>query len=333
MNLSQGVPDDAQRWQCGREQVDTVYCCRCQEGSRRGARRVVQLQCGNAERRRGWWSCARWRKKAGECGPARGRYRSGERTSSRATWRRLARDPLAGGPGGDALARFFVPEAIKHRQGKTADQARALTTDAEATVLKMSDGGFRFFCNPQLASDVDSLVTVSFEVATIVRDQGQMVLMIEQVRWRNGLYPAVQRNASDLDSGASSWLSRIMRISASTFVLWRVRWAPHSLQVGEGQRLPKLGERANVGLLALETFPRGGLDLGLGRCSGRQPVFPSLDLRRQTTSSGTLLWSVASASLSISCTSNFHCASIISACSYKSALCRKLLAGRLLPSV
>ena len=89
----------------------------------------------------------------------------------------------------EALARLPELEAIKRRQGKAADQARASTTDAEATVMKMGDGGFRPAYNPQLASDVDSLVIVGVEVATIGSDQGQMVPMIEQVRERCGQTP------------------------------------------------------------------------------------------------------------------------------------------------
>lgn len=34
------------------------------------------------------------------------------------------------------------------RNGKSAGEARASMTDAEATVMKMGDGGFRPACNP-----------------------------------------------------------------------------------------------------------------------------------------------------------------------------------------
>lgn len=50
--------------------------------------------------------------------------------------------------------------------------------------MKMGDGGFRPAYNPQLASDVDSLVIVGVEVATAGNCQGQMVPMIKQVRER-----------------------------------------------------------------------------------------------------------------------------------------------------
>ena len=88
-----------------------------------------------------------------------------------------------------ALARLPEIEAIKLRQGKNPDQARASMTDAEATVMKMGDGGFRPAYNPQLASDADSLVIVGVEVTTVGSDQGQMVPMIEQVTARCGQLP------------------------------------------------------------------------------------------------------------------------------------------------
>lgn len=88
-----------------------------------------------------------------------------------------------------ALARLPEIEAIKQRQGKRADAARASMTDADATVMKMGDGGFRPAYNPQLASDAESLVIVGVEVATVGSDQGQMAPMLEQVSERCGSAP------------------------------------------------------------------------------------------------------------------------------------------------
>lgn len=85
-----------------------------------------------------------------------------------------------------ALARLPEIEAIKQRNGKSAEEARASTTDAEATVMKMGDGGFRPAYNAQLASDVDSLVIVGVAVATVGSDQGQLAPMLEQVTERCG---------------------------------------------------------------------------------------------------------------------------------------------------
>ena len=88
-----------------------------------------------------------------------------------------------------ALERLPEIEAIKKRQGKKPEEARASMTDAEATVMKMGDGGFRPAYNPQLASDADSLVIVGVDVATVGSDQGLMVPMVEQVMARCGQAP------------------------------------------------------------------------------------------------------------------------------------------------
>jgi hypothetical protein len=88
-----------------------------------------------------------------------------------------------------ALARLPEIEAIKQRQGKKPEQARASMTDAEATVMKMGDGGFRPAYNPQLASDADSLVIVGVDVVTVGSDQGQIMPMVEQVTERCGQAP------------------------------------------------------------------------------------------------------------------------------------------------
>lgn len=88
-----------------------------------------------------------------------------------------------------ALARLPELEAIKKRQGKKPEDARASMTDADATVMKMGDGGFRPAYNPQLASDADSLVIVGVDVVTAGSDQGQMTPMLEQVTERCGRAP------------------------------------------------------------------------------------------------------------------------------------------------
>lgn len=88
-----------------------------------------------------------------------------------------------------ALERLPELRAIKERQGKSAASARASSTDAEATVMKMGDGGFRPAYNAQFAADADSLAIVGVDVATVGSDQGQMVPMLEQVSARCGQAP------------------------------------------------------------------------------------------------------------------------------------------------
>jgi transposase len=85
----------------------------------------------------------------------------------------------------DALARLPELEAIKRRGGGKSE-ARASTTDAEASVMKMADGGFRPAYNTQFASDCDSLVIVGVEVSTSGSDMAQLAPMVEQVEQRLG---------------------------------------------------------------------------------------------------------------------------------------------------
>ena len=88
-----------------------------------------------------------------------------------------------------ALARLPELAKIKQRQGKQAEDARASSTDADATVMKMGDGGFRPAYNVQFATDGASQVIVGAEVVTTGSDQGQMTPMIDQVKERCGAHP------------------------------------------------------------------------------------------------------------------------------------------------
>lgn len=89
-----------------------------------------------------------------------------------------------------ALARLPELADIKAKQGKPREQARASTTDAEATVMKMGDGGFRPAYNGQYASDTASQVIVGVEAASVGSDMGQLAPMVEQVTQRCGQSPA-----------------------------------------------------------------------------------------------------------------------------------------------
>jgi transposase len=88
-----------------------------------------------------------------------------------------------------ALQRLPELEQLKQRQGKKAEEARASTTDAEATVMKMGDAGFRPAYNAQYATDTESQVIVGVGVVTVGSDMGQLVPMVEQVTERCGETP------------------------------------------------------------------------------------------------------------------------------------------------
>jgi transposase len=83
-----------------------------------------------------------------------------------------------------ALARLPELAEIKAKQGKPRAQARVSTTDAEATVMKMADGGFRPAYNAQFATDTASQVIVGVAAVTVGSDMAQLLPMIEQVEAR-----------------------------------------------------------------------------------------------------------------------------------------------------
>jgi transposase len=88
-----------------------------------------------------------------------------------------------------ALDRLPELEDIKRRNGGKSE-ARASTTDAEASVMKMADGGFRPAYNAQFASDCDAQVIVGVELSTSGSDMAQLAPMVEQVEQRVGQVPA-----------------------------------------------------------------------------------------------------------------------------------------------
>jgi transposase len=84
-----------------------------------------------------------------------------------------------------ALDRMPQLEAIKRRNGGKSE-ARASSTDAQASVMKMADGGFRPAYNTQFASDCDTQVIVGVEVSTSGSDMAQLAPMVEQLEQRLG---------------------------------------------------------------------------------------------------------------------------------------------------
>ena len=88
-----------------------------------------------------------------------------------------------------ALDRLPELEQIKRRNGGKAEDARASSTDADASVMKMADGGYRPAVNTQLASDCGSQVIVGVELSTAGSDMAQLAPMVDQVGQRCGVTP------------------------------------------------------------------------------------------------------------------------------------------------
>jgi transposase len=75
-------------------------------------------------------------------------------------------------------------------QYKKRSEPRASSTDSEARVMKMADGGYRPAYNVQFSTTTDSQVIVGVDVNNIGSDQGQLSPMLDQVEHRYEERPA-----------------------------------------------------------------------------------------------------------------------------------------------
>jgi len=160
----------------------------------------------------------------------------GERRRSQAARQRAAKEREARIEA--ALARLPELAEIKKRQGKKPAAARASTTDAQATVMKMGDGGFRPAYNVQYGTDTASQIIVGVEVVTSGSDQGQLAPMVEQVSARCGRTPGEW-----LVDGGYPAHEQIDAVSQRTVVLAPVP-QPQDKQVDAHQ--PKAGDSLAV---------------------------------------------------------------------------------------
>ena len=87
-----------------------------------------------------------------------------------------------------ALKQLPEVAAAKKRNGAKAE-ARASTTDADARVMKMGDGGFRPAFNVQFATTCEEQVIVGMDVVNAGSDMAQLAPMVEQVERRLGHSP------------------------------------------------------------------------------------------------------------------------------------------------
>lgn len=90
----------------------------------------------------------------------------------------------------EALAQLPQIEAIKQKQGKKASEPRVSTTDPDARVMKMADGGYRPAYNVQFATDVDSRTIVGVAVTNEGHDRTALMPMLHQIEQRTSHRPA-----------------------------------------------------------------------------------------------------------------------------------------------
>lgn len=106
-----------------------------------------------------------------------------------AAQQRAARERLARVE--EALATLPTIAAIKAKQGKRAkSEPRVSTTDPDARVMKMADGGFRPAYNVQFATEVASRAIVGVQVTNAGTDHDQLIPMLAEIVRRTGVHPA-----------------------------------------------------------------------------------------------------------------------------------------------
>lgn len=81
------------------------------------------------------------------------------------------------------------PDTAATAQAKPEPEPRISTTDADARVMKMADGGFRPAFNAQLAVDADTQLIAAVALSNSGSDMGQMSPMHQDIQQRYELTP------------------------------------------------------------------------------------------------------------------------------------------------
>lgn len=95
-----------------------------------------------------------------------------------------------------ARAKLAEIEAERERRAKTnkkqvakQKEPRASTTDPQARIMKMADGGYRPAYNCQLATVANGQIVVGVEATAVGSDRGLMPSMLTQIKRRHGRWP------------------------------------------------------------------------------------------------------------------------------------------------
>jgi transposase len=95
-----------------------------------------------------------------------------------------------------ALDKLAEIEAQRARRGRTnkkqvakQKEPRASTTDPDARVMKMADGGFRPAYNCQIATAAGGQIVLVTDAKTVGSDRGLMRPMLDAIKKRHGVWP------------------------------------------------------------------------------------------------------------------------------------------------
>jgi hypothetical protein len=82
-----------------------------------------------------------------------------------------------------------LPKVREIKPEATKPQARVSTTDPQARIMKMPNGGFQPAYNAQFATDTATRVIVGVGVTNVGNDYAEMSPMLEQIDARTGVLP------------------------------------------------------------------------------------------------------------------------------------------------
>jgi transposase len=94
-----------------------------------------------------------------------------------------------------ALAEIKQQRQQRRDNGKVKKEPRASTTDPQARVMKMADGGFRPAYNVQVASTAGEQIVVAIEPTNVGSDRGLLRPVLQRLWAQIGRYP--QRHLAD----------------------------------------------------------------------------------------------------------------------------------------
>lgn len=126
----------------------------------------------------------------------------------------------------------------KRGNGKPPKEPRASTTDAEARVMKMADGGFRPAYNVQVASAAGEQIVVAVEVTNTGSDRGLLRPMLQRLRVRTGHFPG--RHLADGGFGSAQDIEWAHGEGIAVYC------PPTQSKHGTDPYLPRRGDREGV---------------------------------------------------------------------------------------
>jgi transposase len=137
-----------------------------------------------------------------------------------------------------ALSELPKAQAAKANRKRKGDveEARASTTDPEARVMKMGDGGYRPAFNVQLAADTESRVIVGVSVTNTL-DHSQLEPMLDQIERRTG-----DRPKQHLVDGGFARLSALAVAEAAGVTVYAPVMKPRSAE----RHAPRKGDTPAV---------------------------------------------------------------------------------------